>query len=743
MRFTLALCFALSLSLTPLPLLSTPVALAAQARTAPLRVVILPFRNLSRHSEDEWLSDSFAESLTMGLLKVEALQLVERSQLQHLLKEQQFGQSGLVDESSAPRLGKLLGAKVVVLGSFQKVGDQLQAWVRFVDVENGQIDARRSAEVQGRFPDIFALQKQLASGLIQQLQVAAQPAELQEMGQVLDATASPVAYQHYMRGLKLQRAGDSLQLQQAQEAFEAAVAEDPNYVLALSALADLHAQKAFERQRLRVMPPVMIQRGPDDVALAEQYLAQAQAINPRLPQLKRVQARLAVQEGRRQEALRWMQEAVKLDPRDSDSLMYYLNLRFEGGQQPSLKQVQHELLTLGADPNDPWLQFSLGSLGLSQELFKPEPQLAIPRELLESAQQQLPDFAYLPLLLVSLAQRENKAEEAERHYQRALELASDSPELLSSLAAVVLGNEQPERALKLAEQALALQPEGFNPQLARAEAFYALERVEEAEALFTALERRFPDSTLLAFSRASLYFGHGHDFEQARSQFALALQRWERHPDGVPRAMLIYLLGFTELATGHLAEAQAHFETLKQDPVYYGQAYEQLATIYHLQQKHAAALDAYTSFLTISPELREAPRVQQNYRWYYLLNQWDQNPENVALLNDLGQISLERKAPDLAVKYWQQGLTLEPEHPVLLFNLGTLKLHQGEWAEAARLLEAAVAHKPDYLKAWFNLGLALKQQGQKEAAKRAFERVLALDAQHGEARQALQDLTAR
>ncbi len=136
-----------------------------------MRVVILPFKNITRNADDEWLSDSFAESLTMGLLHVDALHFIERSQLQQVMKEQQFAQTGYIDESTAPQLGKLLGAKVVVLGSYQKVGDQLQANVRFVDVETGRVDTRKAAQVEGAFKQIFTLQKRLATSLISSLAI--------------------------------------------------------------------------------------------------------------------------------------------------------------------------------------------------------------------------------------------------------------------------------------------------------------------------------------------------------------------------------------------------------------------------------------------------------------------------------------------------------------------------------------------------------------------------------------------
>ncbi|MBF2052026.1 MAG: hypothetical protein IGS03_01010 [Candidatus Sericytochromatia bacterium] len=52
-----------------------------------MRIAILPFKNLSRQSDDEWLSEAFAESLSLSLLRVKDLQQVERGRLQQVLQE--------------------------------------------------------------------------------------------------------------------------------------------------------------------------------------------------------------------------------------------------------------------------------------------------------------------------------------------------------------------------------------------------------------------------------------------------------------------------------------------------------------------------------------------------------------------------------------------------------------------------------------------------------------------------------
>ena len=63
------------------------------------------------------------------------LRLIDKSKLKKVIDEQVAGKSGLVDSDTAPEMGRLLGAEVLVFGSLDK--DSLQ--VRVVDATTGEI----------------------------------------------------------------------------------------------------------------------------------------------------------------------------------------------------------------------------------------------------------------------------------------------------------------------------------------------------------------------------------------------------------------------------------------------------------------------------------------------------------------------------------------------------------------------------------------------------------------------------
>ncbi len=65
--------------------------------------------------------------------------VVERQRLLLALEELRLGTSELVDENTRLRLGRMLGAKWMVFGGYQIIGDQMRLDLRLVEVETGKV----------------------------------------------------------------------------------------------------------------------------------------------------------------------------------------------------------------------------------------------------------------------------------------------------------------------------------------------------------------------------------------------------------------------------------------------------------------------------------------------------------------------------------------------------------------------------------------------------------------------------
>jgi len=100
-----------------------------------------------------------SDMLTTSIVKTGRFEIVERNKIDNVLREQQFGLSGMVDEASAAEVGKILGAEYVVFGSITSatrkdidkfgyilVQIEVSIDVRAVNTSTGKILLSESAE---------------------------------------------------------------------------------------------------------------------------------------------------------------------------------------------------------------------------------------------------------------------------------------------------------------------------------------------------------------------------------------------------------------------------------------------------------------------------------------------------------------------------------------------------------------------------------------------------------------------
>ena len=78
--------------------------------------------------------------LESELVKIEGLKVVERNKIDELLKEQRLQMSGFIEENYLIDVGKMLGAKQVVLGSIGRITDDYYTiTAKLVDVETSEM----------------------------------------------------------------------------------------------------------------------------------------------------------------------------------------------------------------------------------------------------------------------------------------------------------------------------------------------------------------------------------------------------------------------------------------------------------------------------------------------------------------------------------------------------------------------------------------------------------------------------
>lgn len=160
-------------------------ATAASHRDAPLpeikNVAVLDFENRSGQTKFDHLGKGLASMLATDLHGVPGVRLVEREQLREVINELNLQQTQHFDSATASRIGQLLGAQYLVLGDLSAVDPRLRIDTRVVRVETSEIV--KAAQVTGREDRFFEMQQKLADELIDGLDVALSPEELERFRQ--------------------------------------------------------------------------------------------------------------------------------------------------------------------------------------------------------------------------------------------------------------------------------------------------------------------------------------------------------------------------------------------------------------------------------------------------------------------------------------------------------------------------------------------------------------------------------
>ncbi|MGZ8492637.1 MAG: CsgG/HfaB family protein [Gemmatirosa sp.] len=98
---------------------------ALGARELPARTVgVAPLDAPAGDSNAVAIAYGVADLLTTDLAQASQLRVVERLRTDAILRELRLAGSGQVDSATAPRVGRLVGARNLVLGSVRSAGDR-------------------------------------------------------------------------------------------------------------------------------------------------------------------------------------------------------------------------------------------------------------------------------------------------------------------------------------------------------------------------------------------------------------------------------------------------------------------------------------------------------------------------------------------------------------------------------------------------------------------------------------------
>ena len=297
----------------------------AAARTID-SLAVLPFRNLSRSPEQEYLSDGLSEELINVLGRLPGLRVAGRTS--------SFSFKG--KEVELAEVGAKLKVESVLEGSVQAEGNRLRVRAQLVSCADGFQLWSESYDRESK--DIFAVQEEIARAIADRLRERLGAAAAAAATEV--AKTDPETYSLYLKAVQLLSAGREEDVRQVRPLLEEATRRDPVFAPAWARLADAYSvladYEAEEKESLRAQAAAAARRAASlapglaeaHVALAhvdfregdlvgmERNARRALALNPSDSRSHRWHGISLIQGGRLAEGLAELAAAVRIDPVD-------------------------------------------------------------------------------------------------------------------------------------------------------------------------------------------------------------------------------------------------------------------------------------------------------------------------------------------------------------------------------------------------------------------------------------------
>jgi TolB-like protein len=199
-------------------------------------LAVLSFENGGSYGQDKEVFDAFQVGLQQMLITElagnQALRVVDRTRINELLAEQDLGAAGRVDANTAARIGRLVGARYVVLGGFIDFYGDFRIDARIVNVETSEIV--KVVKAQDKRDKLYSLVVSLSNDLTRNVNLPPLPRQALEERQAREVPTEALTL--YSRALLYADRGDR---DRAIELFDRAIQVFPEYTEAKEELRQL------------------------------------------------------------------------------------------------------------------------------------------------------------------------------------------------------------------------------------------------------------------------------------------------------------------------------------------------------------------------------------------------------------------------------------------------------------------------------------------------------------------------
>jgi TolB-like protein/tetratricopeptide (TPR) repeat protein len=374
------------------------------ASAGKIRLVVLPFTNLSGDPQQDYFSAGLTDEMItqLGRLDPERLGVIAAET------------SKLFASKPIAELGRTLDVQYAMEGSVRRGGNEVRINVQLIQVSDQTQFWANS--YTGDLRDILHVQDEVAAAVASQIRVALPVAAVGVFdGKTKPARAvNPEAYDAYLRGrLYWTNRGD---LHKGIEAYQQAIDKDPNYALAYAGLARAYAllgQVPYDD-----MPPV------DAKPKAREAAERALQLDPQLGEAHSVLANVSFSyDWDFAAAEREFQRAFALNPNDATAHLWYSHYNMMRNHLPVA--LQENSRTLDLDPVSPLFNT------VRAEIYYNSRQYDLAIDQASHTIEQYPTY-WLTYIWLGSAYREKKMyAEALQQFSEARKLSSDHPAIMA------------------------------------------------------------------------------------------------------------------------------------------------------------------------------------------------------------------------------------------------------------------------------------------------------------------------
>ncbi len=320
-------------------------------------VAVLPFKNLTKDKQDEFLSIGLADSLITKLGSVTRISVRPTSAV-----------LPFNEQTSTQTISEKLQVENILEGTIQRIGKRLKISVQMVQMPNNQVLWANSFEENAS--DLLKIQDSISAQIVKSLEVNLNQEEQNLFAR--NATENYEAYELYLKGRFHWNKRNKEGLGKSIEFFQAAIKADEKFALALAGLAEafqLYAEyggmnpaEAFEKSRqaankaLEINPNLAEAHNSLAYTLAfydwnwteaEKEFQKAIELNPNYPTARQWYGEYLVVFGRFEESLNQIQQAQQLDPTSISissniAATFYMSRRYDECLEQAKKVVEQD-----------------------------------------------------------------------------------------------------------------------------------------------------------------------------------------------------------------------------------------------------------------------------------------------------------------------------------------------------------------------------------------------------------------